>query len=63
MGSTKMYDDLRQVFWLDGLKRDIEKLVEKCPYYKQVKAEHQKPSGLLQEIQVPLGNGEKLMWT
>ena len=27
--------------------------VSNCPNFQQVKSEHQKPSGLLQEIQVP----------
>ena len=52
-GHTKMYHDLREVFWLDGLKNDIAEFVTKCPNCKQVKAEHQKSCGLLQEMQVP----------
>ena len=32
---------------------DIAEFVENCPNYQKVKAEHQNPSGLLQEIQVP----------
>ena len=50
-GSTKMYYDLREVFLWKGLKKDIEKFVVKCPNFKQVKGEHQKSSGLLQEFQ------------
>ena len=48
-----MYHDLRKVFWWDGLKKDIESFVSKYPNFQQVKAEHQKPRGLLQEIQDP----------
>ena len=33
---------------------DIAEFVENCPNYQKVKAEHQNPSGLLQEIQVPI---------
>ena len=44
--SKKMYHELREVFWWDGLKRDIAEFVTKCPNCQQVKAEHQKPSGL-----------------
>ena len=52
-GSTKMYHDLIEVFLQEVLKRDIEKFVAKFQNFKQVKAEHQNPSWLLQEIQVP----------
>ena len=48
-----MYHDLRGVFWLDGLKKDITDVVAKCPICQQVKVEHLKLSGLLQEIQIP----------
>ncbi|XP_069143377.1 uncharacterized protein [Solanum lycopersicum] len=37
----------------DGFKKDIAVFVSKCPNWKQVKAEHLNPGGLLQEIQVP----------
>ena len=47
-----MYHDLREVFWWDGLKKDIAEFVAKCRYYQHMKAEHQNPDGLLQEIQV-----------
>ena len=53
LGSTKMYHDLIEVFLQEVLKRDIEKFVAKFQNFKQVKAEHQNPSWLLQEIQVP----------
>ena len=46
-GWTKIYHDLREVFWWEGLKKDIAKFVGECPNFKQVKAKHQKPGGLL----------------
>ena len=49
-GSIKMHHDLREVFWWEGLKKDITEFVAKCTNCQQVKAEHQKPSVLLQEI-------------
>uniref|UniRef100_A0A0V0GZ67 Putative ovule protein n=1 Tax=Solanum chacoense TaxID=4108 RepID=A0A0V0GZ67_SOLCH len=30
-GSTKMYHDLREVYWWSGMKRDIAEFVSKCP--------------------------------
>ena len=39
-GSTKMYHGLREVYWWEGLKKDIAEFVAKCPNCQQVKAEH-----------------------
>ena len=47
-GSTKMYHELREVFWWEGLKKDKAEFVGKCRNCQQVKAEHQKSGGLLQ---------------
>ena len=49
-GSTKMYHDLKQIYWWDGMKKDIAEYVAKCPNCQQVKAEHPKPGGLTQII-------------
>ena len=43
---TKMYHDLREIYWWDGLKRDIEEFVAKYLNCQKVKDEHQK-SGCL----------------
>ena len=42
-GATKMYQDLKDVYWWEGMNRDISMFVEKCLNCKQVKAEHLKP--------------------
>ncbi|XP_070022947.1 uncharacterized protein [Nicotiana sylvestris] len=57
-GETKMYHDIRKVYWLDEMKKDIAEFVSQCPNYQQVKIEHQKPSGLLQVMRFRLGNGK-----
>ena len=31
LGATKMYCDLREVYWWNGMKRDITDFVSKCP--------------------------------
>ncbi|KAA3470026.1 DNA/RNA polymerases superfamily protein [Gossypium australe] len=51
-GSTKMYNDLKQLYWWHGMKRDISELVSKCLICQQVKVEHQVSSGLLQPIMI-----------
>ena len=52
-GSTKMYHDLREVYWWSGMKRDIAEFVSKCPNCQQVKVEHQRPSEVAQNIEIP----------
>nr|GFB14503.1 putative reverse transcriptase domain-containing protein [Tanacetum cinerariifolium] len=51
-GSTKMYHDLKQYFWWSGMKRDVATFVSKCLICQQVKIEHQRASGLLQQLDI-----------
>ncbi|CAA0831250.1 Uncharacterized mitochondrial protein AtMg00860, partial [Striga hermonthica] len=57
-GSTKMYQDLRKSFWWRGMKRQVAKFVDGCLVCQQVKAERQKPRGLLQPLEVPMWKWE-----
>ena len=52
-GSTKMYHTLKEHYWWKGMKRDIAEFVSRCLTCQQVKAEHQKPVGLLQSLPIP----------
>ncbi|RVW81235.1 Transposon Ty3-G Gag-Pol polyprotein [Vitis vinifera] len=52
-GNTKMYQDLKRQFWWSGMKRDIAQVVANCQICQQVKAEHQRPAGLLQPLPIP----------
>ncbi|XP_070020439.1 uncharacterized protein [Nicotiana sylvestris] len=45
LGSTKMYHDLKEVYWWNNMKRDVADFVAKCSNCQQVKAEHQRPGG------------------
>jgi hypothetical protein len=51
-GSTKMYQDLKEKYWWYGLKRDVATHVALCDVCQRVKAEHQRPVGLLQPLKV-----------
>ncbi|GKD08865.1 putative reverse transcriptase domain-containing protein, partial [Tanacetum coccineum] len=48
-GSDKMYQDLKPLYWWPNMKADIATYVSKCLTCAKVKAEHQKPSRLLQQ--------------
>nr|GEX53869.1 hypothetical protein [Tanacetum cinerariifolium] len=52
-GSTKMYQDLRKLYWWPNMKADIATYVSKCLTCAKVKAEHLKPPGLLQQPEIP----------
>ncbi|GKB60746.1 putative reverse transcriptase domain-containing protein, partial [Tanacetum coccineum] len=49
----KMYYDLRDLYWWPGMKRDVAEYVSRCLTCSKIKAEHQKPSGLLQQPEIP----------
>nr|GEW61997.1 putative reverse transcriptase domain-containing protein [Tanacetum cinerariifolium] len=51
--STKMYQDLRKLYWWLNMKADIATYVGKCLTCAKVKAEPLKPSGLLQQPEIP----------
>nr|ABA97433.1 retrotransposon protein, putative, Ty3-gypsy subclass [Oryza sativa Japonica Group] len=51
-GSTKMYQDLKEKFWWVSMRREIAEFVALCDVCQRVKAEHQRPAGLLQPLQI-----------
>jgi hypothetical protein len=53
LGSTKMYKDLKTQYWWYGMKRDVTEYVALCDTCQKVKAEHQRPTRLLQLLKVP----------
>nr|GEX57599.1 retrotransposon protein, putative, Ty3-gypsy subclass [Tanacetum cinerariifolium] len=59
-GSDKMYQDLKQLYWWPNVKANIATYVSKCLTCSKVKAEHQKPSGLLVQLETPVWKWEKI---
>ncbi|GJU11598.1 putative reverse transcriptase domain-containing protein [Tanacetum coccineum] len=52
-GSDKMYQDMKKLYWWPNMKADIATYVSKCLTYAKVKAEHQRPLGLLVQPEIP----------
>ena len=59
-GSTKMYQDLKDRYWWHGMKREVAEYVALCDTCQRVKAEHQRPAGLLQPLKVPEWKWEEI---
>ena len=51
-GGTKMFRNLRRLYYWRGVKQHVADFVRRCLTCKQVKAEHQRPVGLLQPLEV-----------
>ena len=52
-GATRMYHDLREVYWWEVIKKDIDEIVADCPNCQLVKVEYQRSGGLSQNIEIP----------
>ncbi|GJZ69021.1 putative reverse transcriptase domain-containing protein [Tanacetum coccineum] len=51
--SDKMYQDMKKLYCWPNIKADITTYVRKCLTCAKVKAEHQRPSGLLVQPEIP----------
>ena len=59
-GSTKMYYDLKECFWWPGMKHSVAEYVAICDTCQRVKAEHQRPAGLLRPLKIPEWKWEEI---
>ncbi|GJR32306.1 putative reverse transcriptase domain-containing protein [Tanacetum coccineum] len=60
--SDKMYQDMKKLYWWPNMKANIATYVSKCLTCLKVKAEHQKPSGLLVQLEIPQWKWDKSPW-
>ncbi|GJT71066.1 putative reverse transcriptase domain-containing protein [Tanacetum coccineum] len=60
LGSNKMYQDLKKLYWWPNMKAIIAEYVGKCLTCSRVKAECQKPSGLLVQPEIPMWKWERI---
>nr|GEW71756.1 putative reverse transcriptase domain-containing protein [Tanacetum cinerariifolium] len=58
--SDKMYQDLKPLYWWPNMKANVATYVSKCLTCAKVKAEHQKPSGLLQQLEILVRKWERM---
>jgi hypothetical protein len=55
-----MYKDLKVRFWWEKIREDIAEYVARCDTCQRVKAEHQRPAGLLQPLEIPTWKWEDI---
>ncbi|GKA74045.1 putative reverse transcriptase domain-containing protein [Tanacetum coccineum] len=53
LGSDKIYQDMKKLYWWPNMKANIATYVIKCLTCDKVKAEHQRPLGLLVQPDIP----------
>ncbi|GJR06820.1 putative reverse transcriptase domain-containing protein [Tanacetum coccineum] len=53
LGSDKMYQDMKKLYWWPNMKADIATYVSKCLTRARVKTGHQRPSGSLVQPEIP----------
>ncbi|GKB55015.1 reverse transcriptase domain-containing protein [Tanacetum coccineum] len=59
-GLDQEMEKREDMYWWPGMKRDIATYVSKCLTCSKVKAEHQRPSGLLQQPEIPEWKWDKI---
>ncbi|KAM1521892.1 hypothetical protein ACFX10_012067 [Malus domestica] len=59
-GSTKLYRTIRPFYYWLGMKRDVADYVSRCIICQQVKAERQRPGGLMQNLPIPAWKWEDI---
>nr|GEY32554.1 putative reverse transcriptase domain-containing protein [Tanacetum cinerariifolium] len=59
-GSDNMYHDLKKLYWWPNMKEEIATYVSKCLTCSKVKAEYQKPFGLLVQPEIPQWKRENI---
>ncbi|GJU00832.1 putative reverse transcriptase domain-containing protein [Tanacetum coccineum] len=57
---SEMYHDLKKLYWWPNMKAIIAEYVGKCLSCSRVKAECQKPSGLLVQPEIPMWKWERI---
>jgi hypothetical protein len=52
--------DLKEKYWWNGMKVEVEQFVAQCDVCQGVKAEHHKPAGLLQSLPIPVWKWDEI---
>ncbi|KAM1538044.1 hypothetical protein ACFX10_003000 [Malus domestica] len=59
-GNTKLYRTIYPFYYQEGMKRDIAEYVSRCLICQQVKADRQRPGGLMHNLPIPVWKWEDI---
>ena len=58
LGYLKMITMLRKEYLWPNMKNEVVEYIARCIECQQVKAEHQRPTNILQPLPIQIGNGK-----
>lgn len=61
-GATKMYQDLKKLFWWPDMKKEVSEFVYACLTCRKSNIEHQKSLGLMNRGVFQNGNKTTFIW-
>ena len=61
LNMTKMYQDLKEKFWWQGIKKHVAQYVSACLTCQKAKVEHQRPEGIMQPLKIPVWKWDSIL--
>ena len=58
---TRMYQDLKETFWWQGMKKDVSQFVSACLTCQKAKVEHWRPGEILQPLDIPVWKWDSIV--
>ena len=58
----KMYHEVREIYWWEGIKNHVEEFVAKCQNCQQEKAKHQNPVAYYKKSKFLLCSRKTSVW-
>lgn len=53
LSATRMYQDLKRIFWYPGTKKEVSSFVHACLTCQKSKVKYHKSLGLMQSLSIP----------
>ena len=56
----KMYEDLKEIYWWNNMKKEITHFIAQCLVCQKVEAKHQKPARLLKHLNISISKWKNI---
>lgn len=60
LGATKMYQDLKKLFWWPGMKKEVDEFIYACLTCQKSNIEHHKLLDMMQPLSIPKWKGGRI---